>query len=133
MTSIPYKKLCNKCWSCFDCVDQCSDHHCIDCYDDDPILRMKAIWERRRKPHIEYLMSTKNGHYMALESICHSCEHAYKVIEKAKRGDEVTGDVMQHALEGILRVQDFAQTASHGHEYLTCEKPSWGRKLAREL
>ena len=132
-TSKEYRNICNQCWSCFDCVDQCVDHQCIDCYDDDPIIRMKAIWERRRKPHIEYLMSTKNGHYMALESICHCCEHAYKVIEEAKLGDEVTGDVMQHALEAILRVHDFAQAASYGHEYLTCEKPCWGRKFAREI
>ena len=70
---------------------------------------------------------------MALESICHCCEHAYKVIEKAKCGVEVTDDVMQYALEAILRVHDFAQAASHGHEYLIMEKPLWGRKLAREI
>ena len=133
MTSVTYKKLCDKCWSCFNCVDQCVDSRCIDCYDDDPVVQMKAIWERRRKPHIQYLLSTKSGHYMALESVCHCCEHAYKVIEKVKCGKEQTGDVMQHALESILRVHDFAQAASHGYDYLTCEKPLWGRKFAREI
>lgn len=132
-TSILNDKLCKKCWSCFDCVDQCSEHHCIDCYDDDPIVQMKAIWERRRKPHIELMMSTKNGHYMALESVCHSCEHAYKIITRTVFDKEVAGDVMQYALEAVLRVHDFSSAASHGDEYLASEKPCWGRSLAREV
>ena len=94
---------------------------------------MKAVWEQRRKPHIEYLMSTKNGHYMALESVCHSCEHAYKVIKKGAFGEEVSGDVMQFALEAILRVHDFTKSALRGDSYKVDEKPFWGRRLAREI
>ena len=132
-TSTEYFNFCKQCWACFDCVDQCADHFCIDCYVDDPITKMKAIWERRRKPYIEYLMSTKSGHYMAIESICHSCEHAYKAIKKAIDGAEVTGDVMQHALEAVLRVQDFSCAEFSGHQYQACERPYWGRPLAREI
>ena len=128
-TSVEHKYLCKRCWLCFDCVDQCVDQSCIDCYDDDPIVQMKAIWSRRRKPHIEKLMSTKNGHYLALESICHSCEHAYKAIN----GTETTRDVMQHALEAVLRVNDFTGAESSGHQYQSSEKPFWGRTLAREI
>ena len=132
-SSKEFAHLCKRCWLCFDCVELCVDNRCIDCYEEDPIIQMKAIWERRRKPHIEYLMSTKNGHYMALESVCHSCEHAYKVIKKSMTGDDVTSNVMQHALEAMLRVHDFTNAALHGDNYVVNEKPHWGRKLAREI
>ncbi|MDE2852534.1 MAG: hypothetical protein OXN88_00030 [Chloroflexota bacterium] len=67
------------------------------------LWRNRYLWETRRKRPIESLLQVEDGQYMAIESLCHSCEHLYSKIYPEQIGQ---GSVMQKALESVIRLYD---------------------------
>ena len=122
--------FCFGCMKCWDCVDRCSARQCIECYAEDEIIRMKAVWEQRFKPHIECIMGTRNGYNAAMILACHSCEHAYKAIRKPKSDEKY---IMQKSLESVLRLHDFSLAQEFEDIYKFDEKPHWCRQFAWEV
>ena len=67
------------------------------------LWRQRYLWETRRKPQIKSLLKVDHGQYMAIESVCHSCEHVYKTIHSEQKNKR---SVMQEALESVIRLYD---------------------------
>ncbi len=88
VSNITFEHRCWGCRRCWHCVDKASDHHCIECCNDD-FVAAKAAWELRMWPSIEGLLKLPNGHYGALILVCHQAEVAYKVMNPSAQDNVI--------------------------------------------
>ena len=74
-----YSTCCWRCGQCWYCVDQASQHYCVECCEN-KLQVAKATWKTRTWPAVKALLERDNGSYSALVLLCHQSEVTYRAI-----------------------------------------------------
>lgn len=92
-----YPACCWRCGQCWFCVDQASEHHCIECCEN-KLQAAKATWETRTWPSVKALLERDCGSYSALVLLCHQAEVTYRAIKQLNPDKPCMREAIRFAL-----------------------------------